>query len=96
MPTSFSPAILSSWDWRPTLLIPKGELRALVVIANPSNIPPGTAAVDVPAELGRACAGLASVASVTVLCRLPAGVAADPAVRVAGPPTLNGLICGPS
>jgi hypothetical protein len=46
---------LSSADWRPVRLRPRSELRALVVIANPSDLAEyGLAKVDVPGELARA------------------------------------------
>ena len=58
---------LSSLDWRPVRLRPKGELRALVVIANPADLQEyDLAPVDVPGELSRAQAGLGSI-PVTVL-----------------------------
>jgi len=58
---------LSSGDWRPVRLRPKGRLRALVVIANPIDLArykPGgreLAPVDVPEELARARAGLGPI-----------------------------------
>jgi hypothetical protein len=58
---------LSSLDWRPVRLRPKGDLRALVVIANPANLADyGLAAVDVEGELSRAKAGLGEI-PVTVI-----------------------------
>src|SRR5262245_25236446 len=50
---------LSSGDWRPVRLRPKGTLRALVVIANPTELPAyRLAPIDVEGELSRAEAGL--------------------------------------
>lgn len=50
---------LSSLDWRPVRLRPKGDLRALVAIANPSDLGESNlAAVDVAGEFQRATAGL--------------------------------------
>ncbi|MFL5803457.1 MAG: CHAT domain-containing protein [Roseiflexaceae bacterium] len=50
---------LSSGDWRPVRLRPKGQLRVLVAIANPSDLGRyNLAALDVPAELERARTGL--------------------------------------
>ena len=53
---------LSSLDWRPVRLRPKGDLRALALVANPSDL--GTynlAPVDVQGELGRARQGLGDI-----------------------------------
>ncbi len=58
---------LTSFDWRPVRLRPQGELRALVAIANPRDLPtyqPGgrpLASVDVAGELGRARVGLSGI-----------------------------------
>ena len=53
---------LSSGDWRPVKLRPKGELRALVVIANPSNLATNRLApIDVAGELERAQANLGDI-----------------------------------
>jgi hypothetical protein len=50
---------LSSGDWQPVRLRPKGDLRGLVLIAGPSDLADyRLAAVDVPNELDRARAGL--------------------------------------
>jgi hypothetical protein len=63
---------LSSGDWRPIHLRPKGDLRALVVIANPTdvgNFAPGgvqLTPVDVDGELQRAQQNLTGI-SVTAL-----------------------------
>jgi hypothetical protein len=55
---------LSSQDWRTIRLRSQGTLRALVAIANPSNLSDNQLApVDVAGELQRAQAGLGSVAS---------------------------------
>ena len=72
---------LSSGDWRPVKLRPKGELRALVAVANPADLAKyKLAAVDVAGELERARAGLGDI-PVTAL-------SADPQ---AGSSTLNNL-----
>ncbi|HEX5690980.1 MAG TPA: CHAT domain-containing protein, partial [Roseiflexaceae bacterium] len=53
---------LSSGDWRPIAPRPKGELRALVAIANPADLPKyHLAPLDVQAELQRATAGLGTI-----------------------------------
>ncbi|MGE5248615.1 MAG: CHAT domain-containing protein [Bacteroidota bacterium] len=58
---------LSSMDWRPVKLRPRGELRALVAIANPSNLNEyNLAAVQRDKELARARNGLRDM-SVTLL-----------------------------
>ena len=72
---------LSSGDWRPVKLRPKGELRALVAVANPSDLAKyKLATVDVAGELERARAGLGDIPVTTL--------SADPQ---AGPVTLNNL-----
>jgi hypothetical protein len=63
---------LGSTDWRPVKLRPKGDLRVLVVIANPSNVSeyaPGgdtLAPVDVDGELERARQGLGNMPITTL------------------------------
>jgi WD40 repeat protein len=53
---------LSSDDWRPVRLRPRSDLKALVVIANPSDLAGWElAAVDVSGELGRAKEALGSI-----------------------------------
>src|SRR5262249_6486809 len=53
---------LSSWDWRPVRLRPRGDLRALVVIANPANLATyQLTPLDVAGELVRAEAGLSGI-----------------------------------
>lgn len=58
---------LSSTDWRPVRRRPKARLRALIVIANPTDVncyQPGgrpLAALDVATELARAREGLAGI-----------------------------------
>ena len=53
---------LSSGDWRPVKLRPKGDLRALAAVSNPSNLTDyKLAAVDVPGELQRASEALGSI-----------------------------------
>lgn len=61
---------LGSADWRPVRLRPKGDLRALVVVANPSDL--GSyrlPALDSAGEIARAQAGLEGIA----VDQLPAG-----------------------
>jgi hypothetical protein len=63
---------LSSDDWRPVRLRPKGDLRALVVVANPSDLgrykPGGVqlGPIDVAAEVARAKLGLGAMATTTL------------------------------
>jgi hypothetical protein len=59
---------LSSQDWRPVHLRPKGELSALVVVANPSNLSEfqNLAAIDVEAEISRARQSLGSITVMTL------------------------------
>jgi hypothetical protein len=53
---------LSSLDWRPVRLRSKGDLSALVFVANPSNLTEyDLAVVDVSGEIERARAGLGSI-----------------------------------
>jgi hypothetical protein len=73
---------LSSLDWRPVRLHSKGDLRALVVVANPANLADyGLAAIDVQAEIKRAQQGLGDV---------PSGVLSS--AHKDQRPTLNNLI----
>ncbi len=73
---------LSSLDWRPVRLNAQGEMRALVVIANPSDLGDyNLAEVDVAGELERAKAGLGQI-PVTELAGADGG----------GRPTVNDLI----
>jgi len=81
---------LSSLDWQPVYLQAKGELRALVVVANPANLSsfaPGgqaLAPVDVAAELERARSSFGdTLAAVTVLA------SGEPPFNT---PTLNNII----
>jgi len=54
---------LSSVDWRPVRLRPRGVLRALVVVADPSNIAAyHLASIDVPDEVGRARTAMEGIA----------------------------------
>jgi hypothetical protein len=58
---------MSSLDWRPVRLRSKGELRALVVIANPSDLPEyNLAPINLEAEFERARQGLGPL-PITVL-----------------------------
>ncbi len=53
---------LSSLDWRPVRLRPKGDLSALVVVANPADLEAyQLAAVDVDGEIARARSGLGNI-----------------------------------
>jgi hypothetical protein len=53
---------LSSLDWRPVRLRARGDLRALVLVANPSDLGEyNLAAVDVSGEIERAKGGLGQV-----------------------------------
>jgi hypothetical protein len=53
---------LSSGDWRPVKLRPKGDLHALVAIANPADLERyNLAPVDVEGELARAQASLGTI-----------------------------------
>ena len=53
---------LSSLDWRPVSLNAQGEMRALVVVANPSDLGDyNLAEVDVASEIERAKAGLGEI-----------------------------------
>ncbi len=53
---------LTSSDWRPVKLRPRGDLRALVAIANPQGLDRfRMAAVDVAAEQSRALSGLSGM-----------------------------------
>lgn len=59
---------LSSTDWRPVRLRSKDNLRALVMVANPSNLADyNLAPIDVKAELERAKQGLKDIP----VCTLP-------------------------
>lgn len=77
---------LTSADWRPVRRRPKGDLRALVAIANPSDLatyqPGGRSLtpIDVPGELARARAGLQ-------------GIHCDE-LAASGSATLDGLMAG--
>jgi hypothetical protein len=59
---------LSSLDWRPVQLRPKGLLSALVVVANPSNLSDfqNLASLDVEGEIQRAKDGLGEIAITTL------------------------------
>jgi hypothetical protein len=53
---------LSSLDWRPVRLRPKDQLKAMVVVANPSDLPEyGLERVDVEGEMSRAQASLSQI-----------------------------------
>ena len=58
---------LSSLDWRPVRLRPKDQLKALVVVANPSDLSVyGLEPVDVAGELERASAGMSQIEKTTI------------------------------
>jgi hypothetical protein len=78
---------LSSLDWRPVHLRPKGDLKALVVVANPNNLSEyqNLAPIDVDGESARAQANLGSI-RVTTLPRSSSDTA--PGGRV----TVNNLM----
>lgn len=52
---------LSSLDWRPVRLRPKGDLRALVMIANPTDLGENMAPIKVTEELKRAQENLGAI-----------------------------------
>ena len=52
---------LSSLDWRPVRLRPKGDLRALVVIANPTDLGENMAPIKATEELKRAQENLGTI-----------------------------------
>lgn len=73
---------LSSLDWRPVRLRPQGDLRALVAIANPSNLGDyDLAPVDIDGELSRAQSSLNNIP-----------IASLPGPEGTGRSTLNNLI----
>jgi hypothetical protein len=56
---------LSSLDWRPVRLRPRGDLKALVVVANPSNLSNyKLSEIDVEAEIARATTGLGNITTI--------------------------------
>ena len=59
---------LSSLDWRTVRLRPKGDLSALIVVANPSNLSEfqNLAAIDVDGETNRARQSLGSITAMTL------------------------------
>jgi hypothetical protein len=58
---------LSSLDWRPVRLRPKEQLKALVVVSNPSNLSNFKLdPVDVPGELNRALTSLVDFQTLTL------------------------------
>ena len=61
---------LSSLDWRPVHLRPKSLMRALVAIANPSNLSEyqNLAPIDVEGELNRARQALGAI-PITPACQ---------------------------
>lgn len=65
----FSRYLLGSSDWRPVRPRSKGELRALIAVANPAGLDryEGYAPVDVAGELARARQGLGTITSTSLL-----------------------------
>lgn len=58
---------LSSLDWRPVRLRPRGELKALVAIANPQDLSDyKLAPIDIDGELERAKTGLGDIPAATL------------------------------
>jgi hypothetical protein len=66
---SFSRYLLGSSDWRPVRTRAKGELRALIAVANPQGLEryPGYAPVNVAEETARARQGLGTIKPATLL-----------------------------
>jgi hypothetical protein len=82
---------LPSDDLRPVKTRPREDLKALVVIANPTNLGGWhLAEVQVAGELKRARDGLGDI-KIGALCRLDGGGEPLPGVEILGPPTLNEL-----
>ena len=83
---------LSSSDWRSVRLQAKAALKALVVIANPSDLAAyNLAPVDVPGELERARDGLGDI-PLEALCRSDDPRCAALGVPIIGPPTLGEML----
>ena len=80
---------LSSLDWRPVRLRPEAELRALVVVADPSDVQRvRLAPVDRENELAAAHAGLGEIAATELATRGQVtlnNIAAPPARRLRHP-----------
>ncbi len=82
---------LSSEDWRPVRAQPLGDLKALVLIANPVNLGQyrgqdggSLASVDVPGEWNRARKGLGTIPAT--------GLCSERGLACSGRPTLNELL----
>lgn len=70
---------LSSFDWRPVRLRPREVLRALVVVANPADLPSyRLAAIDCPGQLELARRGLPGI----IVTALTSDPQAEPPQRV--------------
>jgi WD40 repeat protein len=83
---------LSSADWRPVTTQPRGDLKALVVVADPLDRDEwDLAAVDVAGELARARAGLGAL-ELAALYRPEGAGDPDPGLPILGPPTLRNLV----
>lgn len=83
---------LSSWDWHPVILRPKGALKALVIVANPEGLESYRfPKVDVVGELKRARAAMGDI-PMDVLCRCEDDGCAELDLNVAGLPTMNQII----
>lgn len=79
---------LRVWGEKGIDLQPKGDLKALVVIANPTGVKGwDLASVDVRGELDRAQAALAKLATLTTLCR-----SEEPNTACMERPTLPNLV----
>lgn len=97
---------LSSSEWQPVRLRPRGDLRTLVIVANPANLHEFTpndsplAPVDVDDEIARAYASMGNSVTMTVLASHSTAVetlhttssATTMSLRNGGLPTLNNLI----
>lgn len=83
---------LGSFDWRPVRLRPRAELRALIVIANPTDLDDyGLARVDVSAELRRAAEALQAGDGKPIPVT---AIVSDPAADPPGRATLERLLDG--
>jgi hypothetical protein len=83
---------LSSWDWRSVRLQAKAALKALAIIANPSDLAEyHLAPVDVPGELERARDGLGDI-PLDALCRCEDPRCEALGVPIIGLPTLGEML----
>jgi hypothetical protein len=73
---------LSSADWRPVRLRPRGELRALALVASPADLASyGLAPIDVAGELARARAGLGAIPLTAIASGGAEGAAPGPTLE---------------